>query len=1768
MRLVDLLGNGVGGLLWSSNANGNGQANYFFLDFTGGIKPYLLNRMDNHIGATTNVTYKPSTWFYLQDDERPETRWITPLPFPVQVVASVTVTDEFSQGTLTTEYSYHHGYWDGFEREFRGFGRVDHRDTLMFDLPHFSPPTETRSWFHQGYIGDAFSGWSESDTQDGFGVEYFAEPWPNALPAAQVLSRPPSVATFLSSLEPSVRRDAFRSMRGRILRTELYALDGTARQDLPYTVTEHVYSARLEAPPDRTTPPVFFPFLLSERITQWERGNDPLTTFKFSDNCAFTGQPRDYDAYGQSLSQISVAVPRGRAFRAPGSGPPYLATQIVTAYAQPIGVPYIVDRVGSVANYEVINDGTLSVFELVQQVQSNSGSKNLIGHTLNFYDGNAFQGLPFGQIESYGAVVRTDNLVLTSDILQSAYSSNQPPYIIPEGTPPWTADYPQEFQTLLPPCAGYTYQSGGPRSEYQIGYYRSTERRQYDFHGSTNARGLMTAKSDALGHQTTITYDPYGLLPVSIKDAAGLITQATYNYRVFQPALVTDPNGNQSRFGFSPLGLLNSIAVMGQPGQNLGDTTASPGTVFAYTFFDGNGTPVADLMPPQPISVETTRRVYHVNQTSVPEPQRDQTIVKIEYSDGFGRVLQTRTQAEDTLFGDPKFGDKVLPSNQSDAAGTSADVTGRQRGPADPVNVVVSGWQTYDNKGQAVEKYEPFFSTGWGYARPGDAQMGEKATLYYDPRGHLIRTINPDGSEQRVVYGVPGTIAAPNFSNPDVYEPTPWEAYTYDPDDNAGRTDPAGSTAYRYQYNTPSSIVIDALGRTVLAVQRNRNLQADGSWSAIVDYDTASNYDIRGNLLTVVDALGRTAFTHAYDLANRALLTTSIDGGNRSSVLDAANNLVEQRDSKTALILHSHDVLNRAIRLWARDAQEQILGLRERIIYGDDTSGSGLTQQQAVAANLLGKPCKHYDEAGLLTFTAYDFKANLLDSTRTVIAESALLAVFHAPPANWALTSFRVNWAAANPLPLDNKVYESTTTYDALNRITTMQYPQSVDGARKLLTPQYNTAGALESVTLDGVTYVDSIAYNAKGQRTLIAYGNGQMTRYAHDPQTFRLLRMRTEAYTKPAASTYHPSTPTTPLQDFGYACDLAGNVCAIFDRAPGSGIQNSALGTNAFNRDFVYDPVYRLISATGRECDLPPPPPPWTDTPRCTDITKARSYMETYQYDSVGNMALWGHTSTDAVRNASTTNRQFALVSGNNQLQQLTIGATRYQYAYDASGNLNQENTERHFEWDQSDRMRVFRVQPEGAPPSVYTQYLYDSCGQRVMKLTRNQAGGYETTIYIGGLFEERRNVSGSTTIENSLLHVMDNKSRVASVRIGAALPGDGAPGVPIQYHFGDHLGSSNVVVNDTGAWINREEYLPYGETGFGSFARKRYRFAGKERDKESELYHHGARYYAYWLARWISCDPSGPVDGTNLFKFSANSPVTFTDRTGRGAESNNLGGSGESLFAKVLEELGKNFREQVPFSGGEEVSRSEATSIVDFLFEKGDKVIHSVDIKSRDIRNYLTKGGELDRAKIFARETDELAKSAVKHMGDTNAKETMLYLLKNATPEQAGEYAEIVAKVHQKSTSAFRPGLGVTTFEKLTRMTDEYFSGVFKRSGGALQRIPKLKTPNGFVTLEGASQLLSFAGLVLMANDVKNKAMDTYGRYEARGIGCSGREGGSKTSHRLAMVCRWRGSCSNFGVWGHGSSVGRRRRWRADYGGWTISDRSIDRSRYTDAS
>ena len=128
---VDLLGNGTACLVWSSPLPGASRAPMNYLNLMAEGKPHLLVRTRNNLGAETRVRYAPSTYFYLRDqyDGKP---WITKLPFPVHVVERVETYDHISRNRFVTRYAYHHGYFDGVEREFRGFGMVEQWDTEEF----------------------------------------------------------------------------------------------------------------------------------------------------------------------------------------------------------------------------------------------------------------------------------------------------------------------------------------------------------------------------------------------------------------------------------------------------------------------------------------------------------------------------------------------------------------------------------------------------------------------------------------------------------------------------------------------------------------------------------------------------------------------------------------------------------------------------------------------------------------------------------------------------------------------------------------------------------------------------------------------------------------------------------------------------------------------------------------------------------------------------------------------------------------------------------------------------------------------------------------------------------------------------------------------------------------------------------------------------------------------------------------------------------------------------------------------------------------------------------------------------------------------------------------------------------------------------------------------------------------------------------------------------------------------------------------------------
>ena len=246
VQVADLLGNGTACLVWNSHLPADAGRPVCYIDLMGGAaespekhrqheKPHLLIKVDNNLGATTEIEYTPSTRFYLQDQQAGQA-WITRLPFPVHCVSKVTARDKWRGTAFSRTYSYHHGFFDGMEREFRGFGRVEQLDVEAFgrfaagnvnspwvtnDQTLYQPPVKTITWYHTGAALERQRILSQ------FEHEYFPRRFAARLPQSlgAFREKPLPEPELPGDLNADDWREALRACKGMVLRQETYELD-------------------------------------------------------------------------------------------------------------------------------------------------------------------------------------------------------------------------------------------------------------------------------------------------------------------------------------------------------------------------------------------------------------------------------------------------------------------------------------------------------------------------------------------------------------------------------------------------------------------------------------------------------------------------------------------------------------------------------------------------------------------------------------------------------------------------------------------------------------------------------------------------------------------------------------------------------------------------------------------------------------------------------------------------------------------------------------------------------------------------------------------------------------------------------------------------------------------------------------------------------------------------------------------------------------------------------------------------------------------------------------------------------------------------------------------------------------------------------------------------------------------------------------------------------------------------------------------------------
>ena len=187
---------------------------------------------------------------------------------------------------------------------------------------------------------------------------------------------------------------------------------------------------------------------------------------------------------------------------------------------------------------------------------------------------------------------------------------------------------------------------------------------------------------------------------------------------------------------------------------------------------------------------------------------------------------------------------------------------------------------------------------------------------------------------------------------------------------------------------------------------------------------------------------------------------------------------------------------------------------------------------------------------------------------------------------------------------------------------------------------------------------------------------------------------------------------------------------------------------------------------------------------------------------------------------------------------------------------------------------------------------YSYDATGERVRKVVLTNTFFAKERIYLGNFEIYREKQNGDVTKERTSLHIADDSGRICIIEIVTKNTDRNAPNYEqagkktYRYQLSNHLGSVGMEVNHTGDIISFEEYHPYGTTAFSwkntEISQKQYRYTGQERDEESGLSYHSARFYMPWLGRWLSADPGGFIDGLNLYGYTNNRPLNLLDLGG----------------------------------------------------------------------------------------------------------------------------------------------------------------------------------------------------------------------------------------------------------------------------------------------
>lgn len=834
----DVCGYGTAALIFTTT---DPDVRHYYYDFSNNKKPYLLQTVDNGVGGLSSLTYTTSVLEYLHDKKEGR-EWPTRLPMPVSVVRESSVTDQITGATYTERYRYHDGFFDPIEKEFRGFGYVESWDcesyedfqanssskgalASMINEELWVPPVYTRSWFITGAYEQTPVICKQYES------EFFrgdAQQWEIPAIELEAIIRGESAIT---------QQQAYSSLAGQVIRTEVYAEDDSALANSPYSVSMSTSIVHLVQPILHDRYCSVMPRVSNELSYTYDRNiEDPL----ISQSLTLAA-----DEYGNTLLSASINFPRRNVSDAiiyPEQqrlrvlvGQTEYINDIHTSEQYPdsswqhIGVGW------QGSSYEIKNltapsNGPYTQRELLPLVETalnnitenitSEPSSDLLGRSCQVYwDSDGVNPLPYGEVNSLALLHHGEQLVMSPEEVSKSYGD-------------------KVSDTMLSENCGYMLRDGYWWNYGQMQLYNWNENQFYTPSGTQAAiTGLSydVMNDNGFNGTSAVTYDRYYLNIIetssSLSDTVTLTESYTYDYELMAPVRSTDVNQNISELLYDPLGQVIATTIYGQiEGKDVGDLSLSEYNIMKDADFDDViANPQKFLQGAttyfyydlhawkdrqQPASSVSISRSLHVHQLEAEDKNEDDTLMplSVTYSDGLGNVLQAKSKTSP--------GNVVLRKEDGTIVTPSTvDTTVLDRW-------VVSGRTVYNNKGLPVEQYEPYFSATPDFEDQQeivDQKLVPPPTvIHYDPIGRVIRTDSPKGFFSKAIY-------------------TPWETKTYDFNDtildspyyqwliseySETSTLWEGEQLIDVQaaipcYNTPATAVLDNLGNPIRSIKCN-----------------------------------------------------------------------------------------------------------------------------------------------------------------------------------------------------------------------------------------------------------------------------------------------------------------------------------------------------------------------------------------------------------------------------------------------------------------------------------------------------------------------------------------------------------------------------------------------------------------------------------------------------------------------------------------------------------------------------------------------------------------------------------------------------------------------------------------------------------------------------------------------------------------------------------------------------------------------------------